>query len=410
MKFRAFKAYRPATDKVHLVASRSYITYSKKDLTQKLESNPFSFLHVINPDFNATKKLQGKAKLKAIRNKFEEFINEHFLIQDQHKSFYLYKQIKEGFSCRGLIGCSSAKDYQDGKIKIHESTLTVRERKLKEYTDVVKIHAEPVCLTHDNNLDLDKILDQTESTKPIYDFSTTDNVRHILWKIDNEATLKQIENIYSEQIKTSYIADGHHRSASSLLYSIENNHLAEDNNAHFFMSICVPKNQLKIFDYNRVVKSLNQLSDDEFLNRLKENFIVEKLPDNNQKPKQVHQIILKLKTGDYLLLPKAEIIEKNNPVKRLDAQILTDYILSPILDIKDLKNHPDISFVNGTEPLEKYNSLIKKGKAKAAFILYPATLEDIKSVADNNLHMPPKTTWVEPKLRSGLTIFDLETS
>ncbi len=408
-----FCAWRPPIDKVHLVASRSFITYSQQDLIDKLNGNPFTFLHIINPEFEYHRTFDTyQEKVAAIRKKYEEFIENEYFIHDTQPNFYIYRQIKNGNTYTGIIALTDIWDYFNGKIKKHEATLTKKEEKLKEYLKITKINAEPVCLTYRFDETIDAVMQKNMQNRPEYDFSTTDRVRHSLWLISDKQEIDTITNAFAG-IDALYIADGHHRSASSSLLGKE---MAENNPNHtgtegynYFMSYLIDDKQLKIFDFNRVVKDLNGKSTVEFLEALHENFEV--IPQKTLvKPQSVHQITMYLKGAWYILVPQKEIINENDVVKSLDCDILSEYILTPILGIKDIKNDKRIDFVSGEKGYDALIQKVDSGEYTVAFGLYPVTMEQLKAVADANAIMPPKSTWVEPKLRSGLTLFDISDS
>jgi uncharacterized protein (DUF1015 family) len=405
-----FCAWRPPADKAHLVASRSFISYTQQDLIEKLKGNPFTFLHIINPEYeNGTTYSTYKDKVTAIRKKYEEFIGKGYLIHDTQPAFYIYRQQKKQNTYTGIIALTSIWDYFNGKIKKHEATLTKKEEKLKEYLKVTKINAEPVCLTYQYNEQINSVIQKAIQERPEYDFSTTDRVRHTLWLIQDKNDINRVVKGF-EQTEALYIADGHHRSASSSLLGKE---LSEQNPHHtgkegynYFMSLLIDDKQLKIFDFNRIVKDLNGKTPAEFLEALQLNFEI--IPQKQLiKPKSTHEITMYLRGAWYLIKPYKNIINTQDVVKSLDCDILSEYILNPILGIEDIKNDKRIDFINGEKGYDDMISKVDSGEYSVAFGLYPVTMEQLKAVADANAIMPPKSTWVEPKLRSGLTVFDI---
>lgn len=408
-----FKAIRPVGDKVHLVASRSVDGYNSSDLRDKLAGNPFTFLHVINPDFedgNRTKP-GSPERLKKVKKRFKSFVNEGVLNQDQIPCYYLYRQIKDGNEFLGIIACSSIDDYMKGIIKIHEQTITQREEKLKEYLEVCEFNAEPVLFCYPNDAVIDDISFGYTKQRGDYDFSTTDRVRHTLWIIQDEKQVSEIKERF-EKIPFIYIADGHHRSASSTLLGKErraNNHHYTGSEAYnYYLGVFFPESQLKIYDYNRAVKDLNNLSLIELLEKLNAHFTVTKINLPDFKPNQKHEISMYVDNTWYSLKVKDNCYNPNHPIDSLDAAILTKYILSPILDIHDLKTDKRIGFIPGIKGSKELKKQVDEGKFKIAFGLYPVTMDHLKWIADTNNIMPPKSTWVEPKMRSGLVIYSLE--
>lgn len=407
-----FKAIRPTIDKVHLVASRSVDGYTAADLKEKLAGNPYTFMHVIHPDFyDGIKTKPGSIeRLKKTKNAYLNFIKDEILIQDTKPAYYIYQQRKDGNIYTGIIGCSSIDDYFEGVIKIHEQTLTEREEKLKEYLEVCDFNAEPVLFCYPDDSEIEKISNQVLATNPTYDFTTTDKVRHTLWVVNDEKKVKTIQERFNN-IPSIYIADGHHRSASSALLGKsrreKEKNFTGNESYNFFLGVYFPESQLKIFDFNRIVKDLNGLSEKDFIAKLSKSFIIEEKGNAIYKPQMLHNFCMYLGGKWYSLTAKKEIIHHENPVGSLDPSILTEQILSPILNIHDLKTDKRIAFVSGVRGMEELKKQVDSGKAKVAFGLFPVSMQQLKTIADTNNIMPPKSTWVEPKMRSGLVIYSL---
>lgn len=404
---------RPVRDKVHLVASRSYITYSNKGLRRKLDENPYTFLHILNPEYNQKEKTpaNSKERFEKVRERFEDFVKDGHLVSDEKANFYLYRQIKDGHPTTGIIGCVSVDDYFSKTIKIHEATISKREEIFKEYLKTVEINAEPVCFTYPNQHEIDLITSRISQNQAEYDFSTTNKVRHTFWLIDQESDIRSIEEAFGE-VKAIYIADGHHRSASSALLGKElseanPNHTGEEG-YNYFMGIFIPENELKIYEFNRLVSDLGDLSSEDFLKKIHENFELIYTEQAFFQPRKVHEIGMYLDKRWYCLIPKEEKFHAEDPVESLDVSILSDLLLKPILGIEDLRTDPRISFCGGPTALEDSKKLVDKGKAKVAFVHFPVTMQQLKAIADNDLIMPPKSTWIEPKLRSGLTVYSIK--
>lgn len=407
-----FKGIRPAKDKVHLVASRSVDGYNKTELHDKLHGNPYTFLHVISPDYSDGKRSKpGSAeRLKKAKAQYQKFIDEEVFVHDDKPGYYIYQQLKDGNIYTGIIGCSSIDDYFNGVIKIHEQTLTDREEKLMHYLEVCDFNAEPVLFSYPNDPVIDDTTARILQTEPVYDFTTTDRVRHKLWPVNDKKTVETIRDRF-EKIPAVYIADGHHRSASSGLLGksrrAKNPDYTGKEPYNFYLGVFFPETQLKIFDFNRVVKDLNGLSSEEFIEKLKQKFIITPKGEHEYKPSNKHNFSMYLDGSWYSLDAKKEIIHNEEPVGSLDASILTEHILSPILDIHDLKTDKRIGFVSGIKGMKELKHQVDKWNFKAAFGLYPVEMEQLKHIADTNNIMPPKTTWVEPKMRSGLVIYPL---
>jgi uncharacterized protein (DUF1015 family) len=406
-----FKGIRPAKDKVHLVASRSVDGYSRNELLDKLNGNPFTFLHVINPDFTDGRHTQpgSQQRLAKIKNKFDEFRSNKVLIKDTKVCYYIYQQHKNGNTFTGIIGCGSIDDYLEGIIKIHEQTITEREEKLKEYLEICDFNAEPVLFSYPNDPVIDELTDNITMTEPTNDFTTTDQVRHILWAVSDIPTISDIRERF-RQIPAVYIADGHHRSASSALFGItkrkQHPDYKWDDPFNFYLGIFFPETQLKIYDFNRVIHDLNNLDEQQFLRQISLKFNVEEKGTEVFSPTNRHNFSMYLSGKWYSLTAREGIVHDKEPVGSLDAFILTEHILSPILGIHDLKTDKRISFVPGIKGMMELKNRVDKGDA-VAFGLFPVSMEQLKLIADTKNIMPPKTTWIEPKMRSGLVIYSL---
>jgi len=408
-----FRAIRPENDKVHLVASRSVDGYNLSELRDKLAGNPYTFLHVINPDFddNIKTKPGSKERLQKVKNKFKKFVKEKIFKRDENPGYYVYRQIKGENTYTGIIACTSIDDYLNGVIKIHEQTITSREEKLKDYLEVCEFNAEPVLFCYPNDTVIDKTTNEIVNEKPDYDFTTTDRVRHTLWVVNDKKTVLSIAERFSG-ISNIYIADGHHRSASSALLgkikrSNKKNYTGEEA-FNFYLGVFFPESQLKIYDYNRVVKDLNNLSPETLIKKIKAKFDVSEIKGEDFKPRAKHELSMYLNNKWYSLKAKENTYNPKDPVGSLDAAILTEHILSPIFEIHDLKTDKRIGFIPGIKGSTELKKQVDEGKAAVAFGLYPVTMEHLKWIADTNNIMPPKSTWVEPKMRSGLVIYSFE--
>lgn len=408
-----FKGLRPTNDKVHLVASRSVDGYNPAELKDKLAGNPFTFLHVINPDFEdgVRTKPGSKERLVKVKRRFKSFIKEKVLQRDEKPAYYVYRQIKNHIEFIGIIGCTSIDDYMNGVIKIHEQTITEREEKLKDYLEVCEFNAEPVLFCYPNDATLDTIIEGVSKSFPDYDFTTTDKVRHTLWVVNDTKKVDVISKRFSAT-PAIYIADGHHRSASSaLLGNIKRKakkNFTGKEAFNYYLGVFFSESQLKIYDYNRIVKDLNNLTVTELLQKLKTKFEVKEVKQTIFKPEKKHEISMYAEGKWYSLICKKGTYNTEDPVGSLDAFILTEQILSPILEVHDLKTDKRIGFIPGVKGPEALKKAVDDGKASVAFGLYPVTMEHLKWIADTNNIMPPKSTWVEPKMRSGLVIYSFE--
>lgn len=406
---RSFKAIRPTRDKVNLVASRSYLSYSDETLKEKLDNNPYTFLHIINPNNNKSEKNSGTQKYKLIKKKFKEFVDDGVLLEENEECLYIYQQTKEKNIYTGIIAAASIDDYINGNIKIHEQTLTKREELFKDYLKNTGFNSEPVLLTYQDNNRINSIVQKKIKERSEYEFTTTNKVLHKFWILNNKDKINTIVEEF-KKIQDIYIADGHHRSASShlLCKNIRErnpNYNAQDN-FNFFMSYLIPESELNILNFNRLIKHTNSYSNEELINKIKENYILYKKGEKLYSPVSENEISMYLSGEWYSLVAKKRKYQSIS--ESLDPSILSKYILSPILGIKDEKTDKNVSFFDGTIDLSVIKDKVDSGEFSIAFILKPIDIESLKKVSDNNETMPPKSTYIEPKLRSGLTIYNLE--
>lgn len=400
-----FNALRPTRSKANLIASRPFYTYKKNLLNAKLEGNPYTFLHVINPEFREDDKTIANSpeRFEKVKEKFEEFKNHSYFIKDELPYFYIYRQQTPFGEFIGIIGAASIHDFKKGIIKPHENTLTKRENTFKLYLDICKFHAEPVLLSYKDQEKVNNIINEQISKRAEYEFTTTDNKSHELWIVDNKDDINQLIEEF-KNVNSIYIADGHHRVASSILYGDSKN--KNDNLANHFLSFFIAESKLKIFEYNRFVKSIDPLSENELKAKIKEKFNLKLITDNNIKPSKKHEFTMYLNKNWYLLLPKEGVILNGHPTSSLDTNLLSELILKPILDITDLKNDERVDFFNGARDYNELTEMGDANKNSVIFCLFPHTIEELKNVADTKNSMPPKSTWIEPKLRSGLTVYE----
>ncbi len=401
VKVRPFKAIRPARDKANLVASRSYLTYSETTIKEKLDHNPYTFLHIINPDYNSNRKATGITKFKLVKERFKQFIREDILKRDEMDSFYIYQKQDELNIYTGIIGASSVEDYLNNKIRKHEQTLTKRENMFCEYLETTGFNADPVLLAHEQNEEIKKILNKYTRNRSEYEFTTTNKSLHKLWVVNDLDDIDTIINTL-DKIEKVYIADGHHRCASSALLSKQK----DSESSSYFMSYLIEENQLNILNFNRLVKNLNGLTYKQLLEKIKTNYTVSfKKGIATYSPILENEISMYLNGKWYSLIANEK--RYNSKTSSLDPSILSDNILRPILGIVDERIDQNISFLEGTIPLSTIKDKVDGGEYAAGFVLKPISISAIKRVADNNEIMPPKSTYVEPKLRSGLTIYPI---
>lgn len=404
-----FIALRPAPDKVAEVASHSVERYTKEEIAYQLAHNPFSFLHVINPESTNWHATQTEEHLHSVRNKLKEFADRGIFIRDESPCFYVYRQIKNGRHHLGIIGLASVEDYNNSFIKIHEQTLAHREEKLKEYLDVCEFNAEPVCLTYPHNSELNKIMQEKAKETPVYDY-VADGISHTVWIVNKAEQIEAIQHHF-KNIPSIYIADGHHRAASSARLA-EKRKMANPGHTgreayNFFTAALFADDELTIFSYNRIVHSLNGHNTSSFLNELKKKFAVSLYNESEENNHGSNAIRLYIGKSWYSIHIDKVRGNPTDPVNNLDVSILSNQILSPILDIKDLRNDKRISFLPGVKTREQVEKTVDSGKALAAFCLYPVSFAELIAVANSGKEMPPKSTWIEPKLESGLLIYSL---
>ena len=403
VKVRPFKAIRPTRDKAHLFATRSYLTYSKETLKEKLEHNPYTFLHIINPEYKKKDRKKGFEKFKLVKQKFEEFEKSGILKKEEKKIFYLYRQRSRSYVFEGIIAACSVDDYINGIIKGHEHTITKREQMFTNYLNTTCFNADPVLLSYKGENRINDVIKSVSRTRAEYNFRTTNKVQHQLWLIDTQKDINLICKSF-ENIEKIYIADGHHRTASSALLAKKRN-AKKDANSNYFMSFLIAENQLNIINFNRLLKNINDLSVTEFIKQIKNTYTV--IESSFTEGKEKDEIGMYL-DGKYYLLKAKKGSYRNDCVNRLDPAILFNNILSPILGIKDEKTDKNISFVAGNTPMEKIKESVDSGEFAVAFILKPIPIKTLKEVADKGKIMPPKSTYIEPKLRSGLTIYPID--
>ena len=406
-----FRAVRPVRDKVHLVASRSYVSYSRKDLREKLHGNPFTFIHIINPEFDQIKRSRpnSRARFQSVKRAYQKFVDRGILFQDEIPSLYIYRQTNESCSFTGIISGISIDDYLEGRIRKHEHTLTVREKMFADYLDECQFNAEPVLLTYQPQEVIDQKIAELASQRPEYEFTTTDYVKHELWQITNAQDIVTFQKAF-EALECVYIADGHHRTASSALLGhkkrLENPNFSGREGFNYLMTLLIPENQLAIAPFHRFVKTLNGHTPEGIIQLLEKSFdIIE--TDVPVMPVHRHQFGFYC-SGKWYRLELARKVNQADPVESLDPWILNEFVLTPIWGITDLKTDRRISFRGGHIDPVKLQRDVDNGKFAALFTLYPVGVEQLKDVADAHEIMPPKSTWIEPKLRSGLTIFNLE--
>lgn len=404
-----FKAVRPLRAKAGLVATRSYDDYTEAEIKAILQYNPYSFLHILNPGFKFQHQITGGHKFEMVKNRYLEFKEENSFIKDDKPAYYLYKIVSRESSCFGIIAAASVEDYENNLIKKHEDTIADREILFKDYLKTVGFNTEPVLLTYPDSPRLNELLEQVMQTRAEYEFATTNREVHYLWKIDKISLVEEIKGIF-EKMSHLYIADGHHRSASSYMLSKEAKNGNPGHNGresyNYFMSYLISESNLKIHEYSRLIRDLNDYSKEEFLIKLDEYFRIENHGNKFLAPLEKHHFNMYLDGEFYSLYLRKTNYEFSDSLSKLDPYILYKKVLQPILGIEDLRNDRRISYIHGKYDLIEIKSRIDSGEFAVGFGMLPLSIEEIKETADEGLTMPPKSTYIEPKLRSGLTIYE----
>ena len=411
---KSFKGYRPLKSIVSKVASRPYDVLNSAEAKLEVKGNPNSFLHVVKPEIDLPDEvdIHSDEVYNKGRENLQQLIAEGKFVQSEKQSIYIYAQTMQGKTQYGIVGCAGVDDYMNNIIKKHELTRPDKEEDRMNHIRLTNFNAEPVFFAYPDNKELDTIVANAVKNKAEYDFETEDGVGHHFWIINDEATVKRIEDIFESDIQYTYVADGHHRTAAAALVGSERrksnpNHKG-DEEYNYFLAVHFPASQLRIIDYNRVVKDLNGLSEAEFIEKLKVAFDVKKMGADEYKPNQLHHFSMYINNSWYSLIAKEGKYNDNDPIGVLDVTILTEQVLAPLLDIKDLRRSKRIDFVGGIRGLNELKRRVDSGEMEVAFALYPVSMKQLMDIADTNNIMPPKTTWFEPKLRSGLIIHELE--
>lgn len=410
---KPFKGVRPPKNLVEQVASRPYDVLNSDEARKEAEGNEKSLYYIIKPEINfpvGTDEHEPKVYDKAAEN-FQLWQDRGWLVQDKKECYYVYAQTMNGKTQYGLCVGAYVDDYMTGKIKKHELTRRDKEEDRMKHVRINNANVEPVFFAYPHIDEVDAIVAKTVANAPEYDFVAPDGFGHHFWVIDDDTTIARITELFAE-LPAFYIADGHHRSAAAALVGDEKrrnnpNHRG-DEEYNYFLAVCFPDNQLNIIDYNRVVKDLNGLTEEQFLAAVAENFIVEEKGADIYTPAKLHNFSLYLGGKWYSLTAKEGTYDDKDPIGVLDVTISSNLILDKVLGIKDLRSDKRIDFVGGIRGLGELKRRVDNGEMKVALALYPVTMQQIIDIADTGNIMPPKTTWFEPKLRSGLVIHKLE--
>ncbi|MBU0713140.1 DUF1015 family protein [bacterium] len=414
VKIKGFKGIRPKQDLADKIASRPYDVLNSEEARIEAKGNPYSFLHVVKSEIDLPEDINHydeKVYLKAAEN-LQKMQEKGWLIQDEKERLYVYRQIMDNHEQYGLVVDASVEDYLNGKIKIHELTREVKEKDRINHVKYTNANTGPVFLTYNADEKIDQLVEKVVEEQPEYDFTADDGIQHAVWIISNPDLIRSIITQFN-QIPFSYVADGHHRSKSAAMVG-EMRRKANPNHSgneeyNWFLAALFPHNQLNIIDYNRVVADLNGLSEQEFIRKIAEIFTIAPVCcSGSAKPKNANTFGMYMNHQWYTLQAKPETFDKADPVASLDVSILTKNILQPILGIGDLRKDERIDFIGGIRGLGELEKRVDSGEMAVAFALYPVSIRQLMAIADAGQIMPPKTTWFEPKLRSGLVVHLLD--
>lgn len=411
---KPFKGLRPPQNIASQLASRPYDVLNSNEARVEAEGNPYSLLHIIKPEIDLPVDMDEHAPevYNQAKINLDKFRNNKWLVQDDEEHLYIYAQTMNGKTQYGLVGCAGVEDYLNGIIKKHELTRADKEEDRMKHVRITNANMEPVFFTYPAVKEIDAIINQiVTSTAPEYDFTSSDGFGHHFWVIRDKATIKSLTDLFSK-VPYTYVADGHHRTAAAALVG---NEKKKNNPQHkgteeynYFLAVHFPSNQLTIIDYNRVIKDLNNLNKEDFFHKLEKVFVIEDKGTEIYKPDRLHNFSMYIDNKWYSLTAREGTFNDNDPIGVLDVTILSQLVLDQILDIKDLRTSKRIDFVGGIRGLGELKKRVDNGEMAAAFALYPVSLEQLINIADTGNIMPPKTTWFEPKLRSGLVVHLLD--
>ena len=417
---KPFKGWRPTEDIVLQLASRPYDVLNTEEARKECEGNPYSLLHVTKAEIDLPeghKDSDLETYIKVVEN-FNSFKDYGWLVQDEEEKLYIYAQSMNPTDANahwqyGIVACAFSEDYVNKVIKKHELTRKDKEEDRMKHVRLTNANVEPVFFAYPAVNEIDEIVNKIIANKPIYDFiAKEDGFGHRFWVIDDKAIIARLVELFATKVPAMYIADGHHRSAAAALVGQEkkehNPHHTGKEEYNFFMTVIFPDNQLKVIDYNRVVKDLNGLDKEQFIAALGNTYVVEDMGTEIYKPAKLHEHSMYLDGHWYKMTAKAGTYDDNDPIGVLDVKILSDNVLDNILGIKDLRTDKRIDFVGGIRGLGELKRRVDSGEMAVAFAMYPVSMKQILDIADSGNIMPPKTTWFEPKLRSGLVIHTLD--
>lgn len=411
---KPFKGLRPPKSIAQQLASRPYDVLNSAEARVEADGNPYSLLHIIKPEIDLPESIDEHAPevYNQAKTNLNKFCENKWLVQDETPCLYIYAQTMNGKTQYGLVGCAGVDDYMNGIIKKHELTRADKEEDRMKHVRITNANMEPVFFTYPAVAEIDSIIENiVKNQEPEYDFTSVDGFGHHFWVIKDKQTLDTLTQLF-EKVPYTYVADGHHRTAAAALVGKEKknnnpNHKG-DEEYNYFLAVHFPSNQLTIIDYNRVVKDLNGLTKDEFLKKLDQVFEIEEKGSQIYKPARLHEFSMYIDNKWYALTARQGTYNDDDPIGVLDVTILSQLVLDQVLDIKDLRTSKRIDFVGGIRGLNELKKRVDSGEMAVAFALYPVSLDQLINIADTGNIMPPKTTWFEPKLRSGLVVHLLD--
>lgn len=409
---RPFKSVRPSGKLAPEIAALPYDVYNREEALKAVEKQPLSFLKIDRAEtqFLPTIDMYSQQVYDKARDTLSEMINDGSFVKDEVPAYYIYALTMNGQTQTGLVGCASIDDYLENRIKKHENTREDKELDRTRHVDTLSAQTGPIFLAYHAHADLNELLDEIKAETPLYDFISEDSIGHQVWCINSLANIQKIKDIF-QSIDHIYIADGHHRAASAVKAGLKRREKHPDYDGteefNYFLSVLFPADQLQIFDYNRVASDLNGYTFDEFLDMIRSGFEITEMGQQICRPSQKGEIGL-YGNGNWYLLKANPLLFSEDPVNKLDVSILQNVILGPLLGIGDPKTDPRVQFVGGIRGLESLAELVDTAGDGAAFAMYPTSMDELLAVADAGRLMPPKSTWFEPKLRSGLFIHEFE--
>ena len=413
MQIKAFRGYRPGKDKIHKVASRPYDVLTTAEARQEAAGNPYSFLNIVKPEigFPPGADPYSPEIYRAAAVNFQSLINDGTFTRDEHECLYIYEMCRDKRPKTGIVAAAAVEDYLDGSIRKHEQTRVDKETDRAKHIRTTMLNVEPVMFAYRYDREIDDLVETVKTSQPEYDFDDVDGVRHRFWMVDKPGTVAAIIRAFS-RIPATYVADGHHRSAAAAIVSRELNRQDGYNGAgaghNYFLAVHFPGNQLEILDYNRLVAELNGLDAGMFVRELESSFLVERTGSQPVRPKRHVETGMYLAGNWYRLVVKPGRYDATDARASLGVSILSDLVLQRILDIHDQRTDRRIDFVGGAHGPGKLQDRVDSGEMAVAFTLCPVSVQELMDISDSGRLMPPKATWFEPKLRSGLVVYSLE--